>query len=170
LTEPTVSCIDLGRDTKTMNESKSWATADILAAVRRYWGYTQLRPLQERAIHAELEHRDSLVVMPTGGGKSLCYQVSAELAKRTDIVVSSLISLMKDQVDGLRECGYPAAALHGGMPAHALRETEPTLRLEAFNDKRSRYACARSKRSHDSGTQKMRPGYWVRTDDAVKDQ
>ena len=107
-----------------MNESKSWATADILATVRRYWGYTELRPLQEQAIHAELEHRDSLVVMPTGGGKSLCYQVSAELAKRTDIVVSPLISLMKDQVDGLRECGYPAAALHGGMPAHALHETE----------------------------------------------
>ena len=107
-----------------MNESKSWGTADILATVRRYWGYTELRPLQEQAIHAELEHRDSLVVMPTGGGKSLCYQVSAELAKRTDIVVSPLISLMKDQVDGLRECGYPAAALHGGMPAHALRETE----------------------------------------------
>jgi hypothetical protein len=42
--------------------------------------------------------------------------------------------------------------------------------LEAFNDKRTRYACARSKRSHDSGTQRMRPGYWVRTDDAAKDQ
>jgi len=124
LTDPTVSCIDLYRDTKIMNESKSWATADILATVRRYWGYTELLPLQEEAIHAELEHRDSLVVMPTGGGKSLCYQVSAELAQRTDIVVSPLISLMKDQVDGLRECGFPAAALHGGMPAHALRETE----------------------------------------------
>ncbi|HEY7556598.1 MAG TPA: DNA helicase RecQ [Candidatus Binatia bacterium] len=107
-----------------MRRSNNWATADILATVRRYWGYAELRPLQEQAIRAELEHRDSLVVMPTGGGKSLCYQVPAELAKRTDIVVSPLISLMKDQVDGLRECGFPAAALHGGMPAHALHETE----------------------------------------------
>ena len=97
---------------------------DILATVRRYWGYTELRPLQAEAIKAGLEQRDSLVVMPTGGGKSLCYQVPAAVAQRTDIVVSPLISLMKDQVDGLRECGYPAGALYSGMPPHALRETE----------------------------------------------
>jgi len=99
-------------------------TAGILATVRRYWGFTELRPLQDQAIRAGLEQRDSLVVMPTGGGKSLCYQVPAELAQRTDVVVSPLISLMKDQVDGLRECGYPAAALYSGMPAHAVHETE----------------------------------------------
>ena len=97
---------------------------DILATVRRYWGYSELRPLQAQAITAGLEQRDSLVVMPTGGGKSLCYQVPAELAQRTDIVVSPLISLMKDQVDGLRQCGYPAAALYSGLPAHAVQETE----------------------------------------------
>jgi ATP-dependent DNA helicase RecQ len=100
------------------------STADILATVRRYWGYSELRPLQEQAIRAGLEQRDSLVVMPTVGGKSLCYQVPAELTRRTDIVVSPLISLMKDQVDGLRECGYPAAALYSGMAAHAVHETE----------------------------------------------
>jgi ATP-dependent DNA helicase RecQ len=110
-----------------MNELKSWTTADILATVRRYWGYTELRPLQEQAIRAGLDQRDSLVVMPTGGGKSLCYQVPAELARRTDIVVSPLISLMKDQVDGLPECGYPAAALYHGMPPDLLRRTEEQI-------------------------------------------
>jgi ATP-dependent DNA helicase RecQ len=98
--------------------------ADILTTVGRYWGYSELRPLQEEAIRAGLEQRDSLVVLPTGGGKSLCYQVPADLAQRTDVVVSPLISLMKDQVDGLRECGYPAAALYSGMPAQAVQETE----------------------------------------------
>jgi ATP-dependent DNA helicase RecQ len=102
----------------------NWSTADILATVHRYWGFAELRPLQERAIRAGLEGRDSLVVMPTGGGKSLCYQVPAQLAQRTDIVVSPLISLMKDQVDGLRQCGYPAGALYSGMPLDAVRETE----------------------------------------------
>jgi ATP-dependent DNA helicase RecQ len=86
-----------------------------------------LRPLQEQAIRAGLEKRDSLVVLPTGGGKSLCYQVPAALAQRTDIVVSPLISLMKDQVDGLRECGYPAAALYTGMSPESVRETEAQI-------------------------------------------
>ena len=107
-----------------MSERVSWSTGDILATVHGTWGYSALRPLQEQAIRASLERRDSLVVMPTGGGKSLCYQVPAELARRTDVVVSPLISLMKDQVDGLRECGYPAAALYSGMPPDAVRKTE----------------------------------------------
>src|SRR4026207_514131 len=107
-----------------MNPSTDRITAGILAPVRRYWGYSELRPLQEQAIQAGLQHCDSLVVMPTGGGKSLCYQVPAELAQPTDIVVSPLISLMKDQVDGVRECGSPAGALYSGMPAHAVQETE----------------------------------------------
>jgi ATP-dependent DNA helicase RecQ len=99
----------------------------ILAVVRRYWGFSDLRPLQEQAIRAGVDHRDSLVVMPTGGGKSLCYQVPPELAQRTDIVVSPLISLMKDQVDGLRECGYPAAALHSGMSYDTVRAIEEQM-------------------------------------------
>lgn len=98
--------------------------AEILATVRRFWGYDSLRPLQAEAIQAGLERRDSLVVMPTGGGKSLCYQVPPALAHRTDIVVSPLIALMKDQVDALRACGYPAAALHSGMKPAQLREVE----------------------------------------------
>jgi len=110
-----------------MSSPTNWLTADIIATVKRYWGYSELRPLQEQAIRAGLERRDSLVVMPTGGGKSLCYQVPAVLAERTDIVVSPLISLMKDQVDGLRECGYPAAALYSGMTLDSIRETEERI-------------------------------------------
>jgi ATP-dependent DNA helicase RecQ len=110
-----------------MDQSTPWTTADILATVQRYWGYSELRPLQEQAIRAGLEQRDSLVVLPTGGGKSLCYQVPAELAQRTDIVVSPLIALMKDQIDGLRECGYPAAALYSGMPPEDTRKIEAEI-------------------------------------------
>lgn len=97
--------------------------ARILEPVRRTWGFERLRPLQEQAIRAELEPRDSVVVLPTGGGKSLCYQVPPLVARRTDIVVSPLISLMKDQVDGLRACGYPAAAIHSGMSQPERDET-----------------------------------------------
>jgi ATP-dependent DNA helicase RecQ len=97
---------------------------DIVAVVQRYWGHATLRPLQMQAIRAGLTQRDSLVVLPTGGGKSLCYQVPAELSQAVDIVVSPLISLMKDQVDGLRECGYAAAALHSGLPFDEVREIE----------------------------------------------
>jgi ATP-dependent DNA helicase RecQ len=92
--------------------------------VRRFWGFEGLRPLQAEAIRAGLDRRDSLVVMPTGGGKSLCYQVPPAVARRTDIVVSPLIALMKDQVDALRACGYPAAALHSGMDFAEIRSVE----------------------------------------------
>ena len=74
-----------------MDSTRKWSTPEILTTVRRYWGFSELRPLQEQAIQAGLERRDSLVVLPTGGGKSLCYQVPAELAQRTDVVVSPLI-------------------------------------------------------------------------------
>jgi len=91
--------------------------SQVLAVVKRYWGFDELLPLQAEAIDAGIERRDSLVVLPTGGGKSLCYQVPPVLAGRMDIVVSPLISLMKDQVDGLRQCGYPAAAVHSNLTA-----------------------------------------------------
>ena len=107
------------------------STADtrraIADAVRKYWGYDQLRPLQVDAIEAELAHQDSLVVLPTGGGKSLCYQVPPVVAGRTDIVVSPLIALMKDQVDALKANGYAAAALHSGMSDAERRTVEAGL-------------------------------------------
>ena len=83
--------------------------------VRRIWGYDRFLPLQEEAIACVLDERDSLVVLPTGGGKSLCYQAPAAHRRRLAVVVSPLIALMKDQVDGLRQAGVPAAALNSSQ-------------------------------------------------------
>jgi ATP-dependent DNA helicase RecQ len=84
----------------------------------RYWGYRDFLPLQSEAIGAVLAGRDSLVVLPTGGGKSLCFQLPA-LAERPraglELVISPLISLMKDQVDGLAASGVPAVALNSSL-------------------------------------------------------
>jgi ATP-dependent DNA helicase RecQ len=99
----------------------------LLETIRRFWGYDRLRPLQEEAIAAAIEKRDSLVVLPTGGGKSLCYQVPPLMSERLDLVVSPLISLMKDQLDGLRACGYPAAAIHSGLSVEERRDAERFL-------------------------------------------
>jgi ATP-dependent DNA helicase RecQ len=87
----------------------------VAAAVAKFWGYSELKPLQAEAIQAGIESADSLVVLPTGGGKSLCYQVPPVVSGRLDVVVSPLIALMKDQVDALRACGYAAAAIHSNL-------------------------------------------------------
>lgn len=81
----------------------------LLDVLQRYWGYDGFRPLQEAAMRNVLEGRDSVVVLPTGGGKSLCYQAPAMCLDGLAVVVSPLISLMKDQVDALRTNGIPAA-------------------------------------------------------------
>src|SRR5437773_6896012 len=89
----------------------SWSLADLQEVIARHWGFQDLRPLQEQAMRAVLDGRDSLVVLPTGGGKSLCYQAPAVLRGDTTVVISPLISLMKDQVDSLQACDIPAIQL-----------------------------------------------------------
>src|SRR5437879_662464 len=88
---------------------------ELKTVIQRHWGFESLRPLQEPAMRAVLEGRDSLVVLPTGGGKSLCYQAPPVLRGDTTVVVSPLISLMKDQVDGLRACGVAAAQINSSQ-------------------------------------------------------
>ncbi len=90
-------------------------SADLHTALRRYWGYDAFRPLQERIVGSLVSGRDVAVVMPTGGGKSLCYQLPALVSGRTAIVISPLISLMQDQAAQLAQMGIPAAVLNSAM-------------------------------------------------------
>jgi ATP-dependent DNA helicase RecQ len=87
--------------------------------LQRVWGYESFRPLQEEAVRAVFEGRDSLVVLPTGGGKSLCYQAPAIHLRQLAVVVSPLIALMKDQVDALRQQGVAAAYLNSSQTREA---------------------------------------------------
>jgi ATP-dependent DNA helicase RecQ len=84
-------------------------------AISQYWGYTTFRPLQKEAMDAVLAGRDSIVVLPTGGGKSLCFQAPAVVHSGIAVVVSPLISLMKDQVDTLVGNGVPAALFNSSL-------------------------------------------------------
>ncbi|HTU21323.1 MAG TPA: DNA helicase RecQ [Gemmataceae bacterium] len=97
--------------------SSTWSLADLQEIIVRHWGYRTLRPLQDQAMQAVLDGRDSLVVLPTGGGKSLCYQAPAVLRGGTTVVISPLIALMKDQVDSLRACGIAAASIDSSLSA-----------------------------------------------------
>src|SRR6476646_8509118 len=83
----------------------------LLAVIERHWGFRSLRPLQEQAMRAVLDGRESLVVLPTGGGKSLCYQAPAVYRGGTTVVLSPLIALMKDQVDALQRYGISATQI-----------------------------------------------------------
>src|ERR1700716_1943127 len=93
-------------------------TNSIHTALQRYWWYDSFRPLQERIVQSLLASRDTCVVMPTGGGKSLCYQLpGAMLSGQTVIVVSPLIALMQDQVAQLTQMGIPSALLNSSLSA-----------------------------------------------------
>ncbi|MFA8299514.1 MAG: DNA helicase RecQ [Hyphomicrobiales bacterium] len=99
--------------------------------LKEYYGYDEFRPTQEKVIQSLIEQKDVLALMPTGGGKSICFQIPALLWEGTCIVVSPLISLMKDQVDTLVQNGIPSAALHSDLTA--IEENE--VFNELYNNK-----------------------------------
>ncbi|MBN8672641.1 MAG: RecQ family ATP-dependent DNA helicase [Chitinophagales bacterium] len=88
---------------------------DIHSILKQYWGFDSFRPLQENIINAVLAGKDTLALLPTGGGKSVCYQVPAMVTEGTCLVISPLIALMKDQVENLRKKGITAYSIFSGM-------------------------------------------------------
>ncbi len=88
---------------------------EIYSILKKYWGYDEFRPMQLNIINSVLAGRDTLALMPTGGGKSITYQVPALLMDGVCIVITPLIALMKDQVDRLRSLSVPATAVHAGL-------------------------------------------------------
>ena len=102
-------------------ETNSRGLSDIHEILRRYWGYDKFRPLQQDIVEHVLRGNDALALLPTGGGKSICFQVPALAMKGTCIVISPLIALMKDQVENLKRRGIAAEAVYTGLSPH---ETE----------------------------------------------
>ncbi len=97
------------------------AQADLVTPLKRYFGYTSFRPLQEQIIRDSLSGRDVFALLPTGGGKSLCFQLPALLRPGLTVVISPLIALMKDQVDALHDSGVPATYLNSTLSAEEAR-------------------------------------------------
>lgn len=112
----------------------TWTTSAHVEALRdilrQYWGYDDFRPLQAEAMQAVVAGRDSLVVLPTGGGKSLCFQAPALAMSGLAVVVSPLIALMKDQVDALVDCGVQAACVNSTLTLAEKRDIADEIRAE----------------------------------------
>ena len=92
-----------------------------LAILQHYWKHDRFRPMQEEIIQSVLDGKDTLALLPTGGGKSICFQVPALLKEGLCLVISPLIALMRDQVDGLNQKEIPSVALHSGLNFHEVK-------------------------------------------------
>ena len=103
-------------------------TADVQQTLRTYFGFDELRPGQDEVVQAVMAGRDAMGIMPTGGGKSLCYQLPALCRPGLTVVVSPLIALMKDQVDALQARGIPAAAINSSLGVEEYRQVMQALR------------------------------------------
>ena len=101
-------------------------------ALEQYYGYTDFREGQEEIIENILNGKNSLGILPTGGGKSICFQIPALLFPGTTIVISPLISLMKDQVDALTASDIPATFINSSLSQKELREQTDLIRQGAF--------------------------------------
>ena len=109
-----------------------WLTLmEALDVLKRYWGYDAFRPMQEEIISAAADGRDVLAILPTGGGKSVCFQIPALMKEGIALVITPLIALMKDQVQNLEARGIRALAIHAGMER---REVERLLNNAAYGD------------------------------------
>ncbi len=104
----------------------------ILETLTKYWGYASFRLFQEEAIRSILDDRDTLTVLPTGGGKSVCFQLPALLSEGMAVIISPLISLMKDQVDYLKELGIAAECLNSSLDSSARHEVTQKIRSGAL--------------------------------------
>ena len=99
-------------------------TPNTKQSLKHAFGFNEFRPMQEEIVQTVLEGKDCLVLMPTGGGKSLCYQLPATVMPGTTIVVSPLIALMKDQVEALVANGIAAGYINSSMEESEMRDVE----------------------------------------------
>ena len=111
-----------------MNGNGRMTPVEVL---KEYWGYESFRPKQEEIVGTALEGRDVLAILPTGGGKSVCFQVPALMKDGIAIVVTPLIALMKDQVQNLNDRGIKALCINAGM---GRREVDTALNNAAYGD------------------------------------
>ncbi|MBE9128153.1 MULTISPECIES: RecQ family ATP-dependent DNA helicase [unclassified Coleofasciculus] len=110
-----------------MNRTEPTSWNDVRVAFQKIWGYDNFRPPQGEIVRSLLEKRDALIVLPTGGGKSICFQLPALLQTGLTLVISPLVALMENQVQELRERNLPAALLHSELPAQQRLKTLAAL-------------------------------------------